>query len=92
MVSPYFLEFIMYINFRWFAYPCWAYAIYCAIYAIYIIAITWGTIDIGPLVGIGVGVYNFIHAGVSSLLGALIWRAFRPDKKDIENGNEKDNK
>lgn len=83
----------MYINFRWFAYPCWAYAIYCAIYAIYVIANTWGINDeLSTMVGLSVSIYNFIHAGVSSLLGALIWRAFRPDKKDIENGNEKDNK
>lgn len=76
----------MYINLRWLAYPCWLYAIYSIITGLYVLAITYDGVDIEPTIGFITMIMKTFVAIISSFLGYLIWRAFRPDKV-----NEDDN-
>jgi hypothetical protein len=66
-----------YFKVQWFAYPCFVTAIFMAVHAVYLVLTTWRGSDILPLVGFVTAVIELFLALAFSVLGWLVWRAFR---------------
>ena len=79
----------MKINLQWLAYPVWAYSLYCLMWVLIAIPGLFKT-EIYPLIAFAAIYHYGSYAIFSSIIGGLVYMAFRNIKLSI--GAEKEEK